>query len=403
MTRFYGLNCLGQVKSEREYLDYHAKAEPPFTLLLEAAGLARQVKTASPSTNVILRSGFPDGTWVNQSPGKLLNYWRSQIGIDDFYCYCDNEQGLALDWHIELIKNNASSAHPLKLVILNTSVGTPQPDEWKQPKALELLRLCDHYRAWCVVGLHEYWNITPTSGMIGGYPDRAGAQPDMTKQAGEGGRNLVPVTHWPGKPEVDTLTKWHVGRFNFMVEACKANGIKPPRVLITECGQDDVSDIKTWVVKQFGEGVRGFKTAIPAWRRIYPQWTEDEAYANMFGYAAYNIYAGTCVEGALPYCYGSNGDTLWDQFDIQGRSGLLSLLANIEVGKKNADKPVEIPPVVITPPAPKPETETTEAPVVIPETKPVEKKLYFQVIKIPLFLTEAEAAQLKSTIDLVEV
>lgn len=385
MRSFYGLNCLGQVKSEREYLDYHAKAEPPFTLLLEAVGLARQVKTASPSTNVILRAGFPDGAWVRQSPSKLLNYWRSQIGIEDFWCYCDNEVGLALDWHIELIKTNASSAHPLKLVILNTSVGTPQPDEWKQPKALELLRLCDQYRAWCIVGIHEYWNITPTSGMIGGYPDRAGAQPDMTKQAGDGGRNLVPVTNWPGKPEVDTLTKFHVGRFNFMVEVCKANGIKPPRVLITECGQDDVSDIKQWVLRQFGEGIRGFKTALQAWRRIYPQWTEDEAYANMFGYVANNIYAGTCVEGALPYCYGSNGDPLWDQFDIQGRSGLLSLLANIDVSKKVVDKPVEVPPVVVTPPV-KPEvvTQTGTTPVVKDEPAATRYKMYMFVKEVTL-------------------
>lgn len=329
MTRFYGLNVqAAQIADKQRLLTYMRVAQPPWNVVLDGVGLAREMKAASPKSNIAVRAGFPDGYWINtvKEPSKCLDYWRKELNGADLWVYVDNEAGIAPEWHLELIKQN--KANPLKLLILNTSVGTPEPEDWRKQKVIDLLRACDIYREWVAIGTHGgYFNVVPTSGFIGGYPDNAGAEPNLDSKPGETGRNLIPVANWPPKDEVDRLSKFFAGRDMFMFQTCDWAGIKHPRVVLTEAGQDDVSVIKPWVERHVGQGIRGFQTVLPYWQRTYPQWKPEETYANMLIYLADSVYSNMpAIEGACIYCYGNNGDPTWQQFNIEGHDEVLTRL-----------------------------------------------------------------------------
>ena len=125
----------------------------------------------------------------------------------------------------------------------NWAVGNPGPDDW--PQARRMLELLDQHRDLFILGLHEYGCGVMTSGLYGGYPDHAGVR------GGElGGKNLIPPGNWPASlysPEY--ITAFHCGRFRFLMGYCAANNIKAPRIILTEHGVDDVSDIKAWAEK----------------------------------------------------------------------------------------------------------------------------------------------------------
>jgi hypothetical protein len=142
------------------------------------------------------------------------------------------------------------------------------------------LPLCDDpYRSSVILGLHEYACVVATSGFIGGYPNNAGVAPgDATKK----GIDLCLVSNWP-KSTALTTTMFHAGRFKFITAFCRMNGINPPRMILTEHGFDDVSDVKPWAetLPQTPPyyNSRGFKSLVNAWSFLFPQWRGDRARA----------------------------------------------------------------------------------------------------------------------------
>ena len=357
MTSRIGYNCHATSPNfDKNKLYTHVlKTRPAWMLVMDGLQVARDIKTALPACNVIHRAWPDEEIWKHQSPSDWVIAKKKEIGDADVWCYTINEQALPdtlCEWFTEVIE--LSAAIHLKVVIGNCSVGTPAPEQWRTHAALAMLRALDKHRDTAVLGLHEYFLLVPTSGVLGGYPDNAGVKP-----GDKGGVNLVPAVNWPTPEHMKQFTCFHMGRFKFMVEACKANNITPPRVVMTESGPDDVSDIKAWADQQPMTppytGIRGWKSCANAWHKYYPQWTAQQTLFEMMQWADRALYQGTCVEGELVFSWGHSSDS-WDQFDVSQAFDFQMFLENA------LQAPAPLPAPIPTPPPAPPQPPEPPAP-----------------------------------------
>jgi hypothetical protein len=353
-------------------LQHLQRRRPRWTLVMDNVDFARELKRRVPSCNVIFRA-WPDDdlvrtvdaeTWVLQT--------KARIGSSDLWSYAGNEPGWsayiartaraavartfratsarthalaqrapaidnrALDrilapfrrlfvwllgiitraalgiavtaesqqaisvvrWNIEVIK--AARKHGLKVVVGNFSSGTPNPDDWKHPLALEFLRLLNECRAFAVLGLHEYACGVITSGFIGGWPQ------------------FIRPDDWP--QDVRGMTLWHVGRYKFVIAACEAAGIPAPRIVVTEFGFDDMSDLKQWaeLLRKTPPytSIRGWRSLVEQWREWYGAlgWTDEDTLYESVDYAERVPYYHPAVECILILCEGASSP-IWEQFN----------------------------------------------------------------------------------------
>jgi hypothetical protein len=299
--------------------------QPTAVLVMDGLGLAREIKGLLPDTLVINRIYPDDDIHHRVSPEDWLNK-RASEAEGGIFQYTTNEAGFGqelIDWHVRLMELAAPRGIPL--VIGNMSVGTPQPEEW--PNARRMLELLDQHRDLFILGLHEYACAVVTSGFLGGYPDNAGVPPN----SGQAGRNLIARHTWPGREEAHSMTMFHCGRFKFLLQHCQSAGIRPPRIILTEHGFDDVSDIKPWTETLARTGsyhnIRGWKSAHNQWRAWYEAegWSPERAMFEQLAYADRTIYQGTPVESQLIFCWGHSSD-MWDQFDVAEASEFQALL-----------------------------------------------------------------------------
>jgi hypothetical protein len=320
-------NIHAQAVKDTPRLKRHlAKIQPTVVLCLDGLGLAQELKAMLPDALVIHRNygvtGKDDDVYKRVEPQAWLDK-RAKETEGGIYLYTTNEPGFddqCLNWHIQLMQLAAKKG--VRLVIGNWAVGNPRPEDW--PKARQMLELLDQHRDLFVLGLHEYGCGVLTSGFYGGYPDNAGVQPGKP-----GGQNLIPKDNWP--QDVSKITKFHCGRFNFLINYCQQNGIKPPRIVLTEHGMDDVSDIKEWAktleVNKPYLNIRGWKTLQSQWNKWYNPdgWSAERAYFEQLAWADRVIYRNSAVEGQCIFSWGHTSDE-WEQFDVADASELQSLL-----------------------------------------------------------------------------
>lgn len=372
------------VRNPLKLLDRLERRQPNWTLVMDNLDLATQVKARGGSSgNVIFRAWPDDGlhTWKDAETWALES--KARIGGADLWLYAGNEPGWSatvvrqtakalrvethrvqaarasiltdeglkarfsrwwmgvylwliaalglrfeaaatrssVRWAIEVI--HAARKYGLKVVVLNLSSGTPNPDDWKQPLALELLRLLDTNRDMAVLGLHEYACGIVTSGFVGGWP------------------SLILPEDWP--PDVRQMTLWHLGRYMFLVRACEAAGIAVPRIVITEFGFDDMSDVKAWaemLVKTPGyASIRGWRSLVEQWRAWFGGWSAERTLFEMIRYALQVIYWHSAVEGVLWFCEGASSP-VWEQFNKEGADEFESLWDQAE---REEEEPVNVP------------------------------------------------------------
>ena len=318
------LNVHGQNVPDRDFLLKHlVKLQPPAVLIMDAAGFARDVKAALPNTIVIHRSWGAKGDddiHKQLNPQQWVEQKRKEVDGSDLWCYTSNEPEFSdelLNWHVEVMQLAAKEG--LKLVVGNWSVGKPNDvdNDWK--RARRMLELLDQHHDTMILGLHEYACGVISSGFIGGTPEE---------------RGLIMPESWP--QDVSKIgAMWHCGRFNFVVRYCQNEGIRPPRIIITEHGFDDVSDIKTWTEKlaktaTFGNpggNIRGWKTLETQWNTWFSSrgWSPQRAYFEQLKYADQKLYQGSVVEAQLIFSWGHSND-IWAQFDIADAKELHSLM-----------------------------------------------------------------------------
>lgn len=299
MTIFYNIH--GQfVKDPAYLLQLTAAHQPRWALVMDQSALASRLIDASPTTQVVHRTYRDDGYWTSHNPDEWLGFHRAAYDDPRLWHYTDNEVGVQVDWHIEAIEKNAASPRPLKMVICNTSTGSPGWDEWQSPQARKLLELAVRHRDWCVLGLHEYFMGVPTVGLQGML-----AETDVSK--------------WPGLRN-DSLPDYHIGRW-------RRTQMPGLRVIITEYGSDSLADLHARWMKIEG----GWKPAESHWRTWYPALSTDQAYYMCLWYGWQMAYAGSQVEGALIFSYGSDPHSAgsgkdWTRFDVEPLRGLHELL-----------------------------------------------------------------------------
>lgn len=297
-------NIHAQFVQDTPRLKAHLQAiQPVSVLVMDGLGLAQELKALLPDCIVIHRV-YPDDDIHNRmSPADWMNQ-RAPQAAGGIWQYTTNEAGFSqnlIDWHIELC--NLAIPRRVPLVIGNMSVGTPAPEDWSAGKPL--FDLMNAHRDLFILGLHEYACGVITSGFLGGYPDNAGVPPGQP-----GGMNLIPSANWPYAEEMAALPYYHCGRFKFLVQYCQSVNIPVPRIILTEHGMDDVSDIKPWAQTLIQTppytSIRGWRSCENQWKAWYQAqgWTPQRAYFEMLKYADQTIYQGSPVEAQLLFCWG---------------------------------------------------------------------------------------------------
>jgi len=284
MTSRISLNIHGHnVVDKPRLLNFLQQLQPAAVLVLDNYSLAREIKGLLPACSVIFREYERDKKLhIDFTPEQWLNAHAHQAegGI---ILHVMNEQSFdkdVLKWLCDLMRLAAPRRIPL--IVGNWAVGNPLPEQW--PMAKEFLQLLDQHRDLFIMGLHEYAGGVVTSGLYGGYPDNAGVTPGQP-----GGMNLIPPENWP--KDVSTVTRYHMGRFKFMVDYCQSIGLKPPRIILTEHGFDDTSDIKAWedTLQRTSPylNIRGWKTLVATWSNWFGRldWSTQRAYFEQLAWA----------------------------------------------------------------------------------------------------------------------
>jgi hypothetical protein len=147
-------------------------------------------------------------------------------------------------------------------------------------------------------------------------------------------------------------------------EANHFSATSSSRIILTEHGFDDVSDVKPWAEKLPQTppyyNPRGFKSLVNAWNFLFPQWRGDRAraYFEQIVYLDRYVYQASPVEAQLLYCWGHTSQD-WEQFDIQQEYALHELLASY--ARLAPPEPQATPPPASSPPpTPAPPLDVTQ-------------------------------------------
>lgn len=326
--------------------------KPRWLLFKDNLSYAAQIGANNPTVAILHRDYAnyqgDDDLSLKISPRQWL-YSQRALGSLNVWRYCCNENAFnehTLAWLNDVVELNAQQNQPLKLVIGNFATGSYPPDGWKQPQAVKLLHYLDYNRQWLVLGCHEYFGATPTSGYYGGFPSNANIASNPTDAPGSVGLNLIPRDKWPA--DTSKITLWHCGRFRFILKTCDDLGIPYPRIVVTEHGADDLGDIDAWL-KTLQKTAP--YTSIRGWRSLKNQWRDwygddiELTYYNMLTYLDAAVYTGSPVEAQLIFGWGDSGG--WEQFRVDNAPEFQRRL-EMYAGVK---PPVVVPPPIEQPPA----------------------------------------------------
>lgn len=343
------LNIHGQnVPDEGYLLDVLRKLNPVAVLVMDNLDLAKRILAALPDCMVIYRhwgADSDDNDALQYSPEAWVKERAAKADGLPLWMYTTNEpvfDAHTIQWHERVIELAAKQC--LQVVASNWGVGKPVDVDNAWNMADRLLRLLDAHRDTAVMGLHEYACGVITSGFIGGTPQE---------------RGLIMPDTWPeDTTQIGAL--WHCGRFRFLERYCKAKGIRPPRIILTEHGFDDVSDIKPWtetlkktpVAGNPGGNIRGWKTLATQWGEWFPDRTPEQAYFEQLKYANEKLYKGSSVEAQLIFSWG-HSSPIWYQFDVAEARELHNLLIGYAsvVDAPPPAPPADPPPPVVDAPA----------------------------------------------------
>jgi hypothetical protein len=365
------LNIHGLNVSDRNRLFRHLEAlQPTAVLVLDNLAIAREIKQLLPNATVIFREfgSQGDGGLHRQSGAEEWLNRHEHQAEDGIVLHVLNEPPFdqpVITWLTDLLRLAAPRRIPL--IVGNWAVGNPIPEQW--PMARDMLQLIDQHRDLFILGLHEYAGGVITSGLHGGYPDNAGVQPGKP-----GGMNLVQPANWP--QDASSVTRYHMGRFKFLLDYCDSAGIGHPRIILTEHGFDDTSDIKVWedTLKKTSPylNVRGWKTLTTQWQEWFGPlgWSPERAFFEQLKWADQTIYQNSPVEAQCIFCWGHSSKE-WFQFDVAEATefqGLLEAYAQQAPSSKRAA--FVAPTIAATPVEPQPVAPTIAVNTDVPPPPP---------------------------------
>ncbi len=335
-------NVNGMTCPRPDVLQKHIAAiNPRWLLITDNLGMVRDYHRQFPNTAIIARNwGLTDGdenVYARLSPAAWLDARLPEAG-DGIYLYTGNEAGIQPQWHIDLMKLVVQRGlKQVRLVICNCAVGTPSNlSEWSQPIMREFFQLLHEHRDQFVLGLHEYFCGIAPSGFIGGYPDGSWS---------DGRINLHPNyedrRNWPADASRLGML-WHCGRFQVVNDAAKGFGFMAPRIVITEHGADDLSDMRPWAQKfPISDGYSshgGWKSLGALWVRLLSGRSAQEAYFENVNYLRTAVYARfPNIEGQLLFTW--SGTAKWQAYGLSDADEFMSLL-EADVAKQQPAQPL---------------------------------------------------------------
>jgi hypothetical protein len=330
------VNIHGQnVPSKDKLFSWLTALNPVAVLVMDEPGLAREIKDRLPDTTVIFRwngDGGDANSYQRLMPAQWLAMMMDKLkGDRRIMLYTNNESGLPrrlVAWLTELIP--LANAIDVSLCCVNLQTGNPEPEklddkgniiqesEWDVLRpVLELLAVNRQH----ALGIHSYAGGVITSGLIGGNP------------------TMIAPGEWPAAVP---FTRWHLGREKFLYGYLDRHKIAYPRIIITEHGFDDTSDIKPYLdgLRKTPPytNIRGWKTLRNQWAAWWPMWDAEEAYFEQLKWANEALYKGTAVEAQLLFCYGNSGG--WEGFQIDDAPELQRLLVEYARQEPEEQKPV---------------------------------------------------------------
>lgn len=298
------------VKNRGRLIERLYAIQPRAVFVLDNLELALSLKEKLPNTTVVFRE-FEHNRAVHKDhdPMQWLDAHAHQAA-GGVTLNVLNEPPFdqdVIDWLVKVAIRAVEKK--VRVCLGNFAVGNPTGDPAKEwPKAQRLLEIVSANPEYLSIGLHEYFAGVPTSGLIGGVPE------------------MIRPGEWPA---IVPFTRWHCGRFQFLIDFCNSINLKPPRILVTEAGADNLSDIGEWLkgLKRIApdKDPRSWRTLAAQWRIWYPSWSTERAYFEMLKWLDQTIYKGSPVEAQMIFCYGHSSDQ-WADFDVEDANEFWDLL-----------------------------------------------------------------------------
>lgn len=204
MSNNVGFSALGWQVSGQEIASIAEALDAATVLIVDNHQAVKEVLQRRPQTRIIFRSYWPqqggdDNLHLKVTPEEYVVYMGGWMLPESVLWYAVNEPtaGYAelTAWTERVIA--LLQGRQQRCVFGNFATGTPEVvghNDWAERLAPFLRAVTEngHY-----VGLHEYINLT-----------------------------------------ISDSIPYHIGRFRYLLDACRVTGIKPPHLLITETGYD---------------------------------------------------------------------------------------------------------------------------------------------------------------------
>ena len=271
-----GLNVLAQYVTDRARIQ-QTTASAGIALIMDDAGFARSLAAANPSALIVHRTySANDHRWHEvMTPREWLDAHQATGGAG-VTIQCLNEPNGYGDlsplvtWCVEVMQQ--AHERGIALCLPNFGVGHPDTVNVANGALDPLLRaFVAHPEMTC--GLHEYFRDDPMN------------EPYL------------------------------VGRFTAIIDRCKALGIAPPTIAITEYGRDHAGGLS--------DGWRGVGLT-------------DERYTALLTDTHRRLYAPHGIRCAV-FCYGTGSGGMWQSFNVEN-SGVLDAIEEYNMTQQPTDK-----------------------------------------------------------------
>ncbi|MBZ0288446.1 MAG: SH3 domain-containing protein, partial [Anaerolineae bacterium] len=198
-------------------------------------------------------------------------------------------------WHTHLNHSGLSTDRPKGVMDLAADKGIPLSvchlaiGAWEKPALEELrpiLQKCAQHDGLFAFGVHEYFTALPTSGM---------------PETGSGGQPYFPVQpeDWPRENDI---TRYHVGRHQYLLDVCDQHGIPRPKLDVTETGADRLDEGgQGWVAQWLNSlkktpgylDIRFWRSCVTQWREWYGLrgWSTERTYYEMLTYLRDTVWS----------------------------------------------------------------------------------------------------------------
>jgi hypothetical protein len=288
---------------------------------------------------------------------EWLNYFSrdlaGQAGSAQMYVETFNEVGTDYNYlRFEAERTRRLfNEYGLKSAVINAAVGTTDAAVWSRAQEVGLLDAVRDTGSY--IGLHCYAGMFIT--LWHGVQNLGEPQNDYMLSVDPKAHVYRPIITYDNP---DGLQSWLAFRTRQDHEHLKALGYGDIKFILTEFGIDNAG-VQTYRNYTNGESRGGWKTWIDVWSRYdFLEGNPPESfYADQLLWANYQLLEYPFIEGATVFCYGSDPNTLWRNFDIRPKVAEIFLqrfLANEPVPKFRGRIPDSLPPPVVVEVAPPP-------------------------------------------------